>query len=603
MVLSCKYWRSEFLGLMFIVGVISPVFAQQSDLTGDPMVLLGNNATPTWSEAISAFEQLADSNHSTCLIEIGKSDVGRPIHAFVFSPEASAIRDVPSLDSVFGAHPDRLRLLVNNAIHPGEPCGVDASIAWMREVLGNKNRNMAYLDAMDVVIIPMYNVGGALNRNCCSRTNQDGPESYGFRGNSRNLDLNRDFIKMDSRNAQAFVGLYHAMDPDVFIDTHTTNGADYPYRMTLITTQPDKAGPILGPFLRNRLEPELMKRMADRGEQMSPYVNTRKEIPENGIVAFLETPRYSTGYTTLFGTLGFTAEAHMLKPFPERVEATRLLLHELAELCMDWSRDILDVRSQERSRLADVSELPVRWSLNDQDSVPLHFKGFESRREWSPVTKGVRLLYDASIPWEDSIAFFNSYEATHITTLPAYYYIPQAWREVIDRLHWNGVLMERIPRDTIISARVQYIEGFNSARKPYEGHHVNQVDSIAERVEDIRLFAGDYVLSTHQNKIRILAETLDPWAHDSYFTWNFFDSALQQKEYFSSYVFEETAAQLLEEDPAMKAAFEREKEQFPERMRDERSQLNWIYRQSKHFEGSVNRYPVFKSIEYRNDPH
>ena len=140
MVLSCKYWRSEFLGLMFIVGVISPVFAQQSDLTGDPMVLLGNNATPTWSEAISAFEQLADSNHSTCLIEIGKSDVGRPIHAFVFSPEASAIRDVPSLDSVFGAHPDRLRLLVNNAIHPGEPCGVDASIAWMREVLGNKNR-------------------------------------------------------------------------------------------------------------------------------------------------------------------------------------------------------------------------------------------------------------------------------------------------------------------------------------------------------------------------------------------------------------------------------------------------------------------------------
>jgi hypothetical protein len=31
-----------------------------------------------------------------------------------------------------------------------------------------------------------------LNRNSTSRTNQNGPEEYGFRGNARNFDLNRD---------------------------------------------------------------------------------------------------------------------------------------------------------------------------------------------------------------------------------------------------------------------------------------------------------------------------------------------------------------------------------------------------------------------------
>lgn len=46
-----------------------------------------------------------------------------------------------------------------------------------------------------------YNVGGMMNRSSSSRANQDGPEEYGFRGNSQNLDLNRDFIKMDSEEA------------------------------------------------------------------------------------------------------------------------------------------------------------------------------------------------------------------------------------------------------------------------------------------------------------------------------------------------------------------------------------------------------------------
>ena len=102
------------------------------------------------------------------------------------------------------------------------------------------------------VFIPQYNVGGASRRNCCTRANQDGPEGYGFRGNAANLDLNRDFIKMDSRNAEAFVALFRAMDPDVFVDTHTSNGADYPYTMTLITTQEDKAGPVWVRFCGRR---------------------------------------------------------------------------------------------------------------------------------------------------------------------------------------------------------------------------------------------------------------------------------------------------------------------------------------------------------------
>ena len=66
------------------------------------------------------------------------------------------------------------------------------------------------------VTIPIYNVGGSLNRNSTSRTNQNGPKSYGFRGNARNFDLNRDFIKNDTKNAKTFAQIFHKVKPDVF---------------------------------------------------------------------------------------------------------------------------------------------------------------------------------------------------------------------------------------------------------------------------------------------------------------------------------------------------------------------------------------------------
>jgi hypothetical protein len=91
-----------------------------------------------------------------------------------------------------------------------------------------------------------YNIGGALNRNSTSRANQDGPEVYGFRGNARNYDLNRDFIKSDTRNTKSFVEII--INADVFIDNHVSNGSDYQYKLTYIMTQHNKLGTVLGDF-------------------------------------------------------------------------------------------------------------------------------------------------------------------------------------------------------------------------------------------------------------------------------------------------------------------------------------------------------------------
>jgi hypothetical protein len=130
----------------------------------------------------------------------------------------------------------------------------------------------------------------------------------------------------------------------------------------------------------------------------------------------------------------------------------------------------------------------------------------------------------------------------------------------------------------------------------YEGHHINRLDSIETRIEPVRLFKGDWVIPAGQEQARYLAETFDPRGHDSFFVWNFFDSAMQQKEYYSSYVFEETALEMLETDLGLKEQFTKAKSANPALASSSRAQLNWLYEHSKHFEGTVNRYPIFQSL-------
>jgi hypothetical protein len=178
-------------------------------------------------------------------------------------------------------------------------------------------------------IIPAYNVGGMKNRGAYSRANQDGPEEYGFRGNAKNLDLNRDFIKMDSKNAWTFAKLYHAIDPEVFIDTHTTNGADYQYVMTYIVPLYDRMPKASRDILFDDLIPYLEENMPKKWKyDLAPYVVSMGKTPDDGISAFNSSPRYAMGYADLFNSLSFTTETHMLKPYKDRVRATYAFLVE-----------------------------------------------------------------------------------------------------------------------------------------------------------------------------------------------------------------------------------------------------------------------------------
>lgn len=540
--------------------------------------------TATYDQAIQFYKELEQSSELVKIREYGQTDAGKQLHLVVISGTGTFRPDMIRKQ-------DKRILLINNAIHAGEPCGVDASMMLARDLV-TEAAYQPLLQNVVVCIIPVYNIGGALNRGCCSRANQVGPVEYGFRGNSRNLDLNRDFIKADSRNAFAFTQLFHEWQPDVFVDNHTTNGADYPYVMTLIASQKDKFDPGLAEYLEQAMLPELYRRMEETDYKMCPYVNSVSGTPDNGISDFLDLPRYSMGYTGLFNTLSFTSEAHMLKPFEQRVEGTYLLMMSLIKTINRDRVQIGRLRKQAAKNTADQETFGLRWTLDTTRVDKLKFKGYAAKYKPSTVSGYDRLYYDRNEGWEKEIDYFRTYSKEVERTKPRAYIIPQAWKEAIERLTANGVKMKRLKADAVIKVEEYLIESYETTQFPYEGHYLHYNTAATPTDFEMQFRKGDYVVFTGQDKDRYIVSVLEPEGNDSYFNWNMFDEILFQKEYFSSYVFEETAAEILARDPELKAELEAARQQDTVLAGSARDQLNFIYKRSEYFEPAYRRYPV-----------
>jgi hypothetical protein len=277
------------------------------------------NKTPTYPELIDIYKKWDAQHAEVELYQMGESDTEFPIYLVIINGAGDSLQ-------TFQKAKAKTTILINNAIHAGEPDGVNACLLWIEEWIkkGKKTKDLPV-----IAIIPAYNVGGMLNRSSSSRANQDGPAEYGFRGNAQNLDLNRDFIKMDSKNMQTFAKIYHSLDPDVFVDTHVSNGADYQYTLTFIHSMKERMESEMLNLLKQKYIPALTETLKKKGWDWSPYVETRGETPESGIEAFNDLPRYAQGYGSLFNALSITVETHMLKPFAQRVQATKDYLNFL----------------------------------------------------------------------------------------------------------------------------------------------------------------------------------------------------------------------------------------------------------------------------------
>lgn len=539
--------------------------------------------TATYQEVIAFYKTLSESYPSIQIDSFGKTDSGYPLHLVSINPDNNF--DFETITE------NKRIILINNGIHPGESDGIDATMMLFRDLA---NGSIPMPKNVVLTTIPIYNIGGSLNRNSTTRTNQNGPLEYGFRGNARNYDLNRDFIKCDTENAKTFTEIFHKVKPDIFIDNHVSNGADYQYVLTHLFTQHNKLGGALGNYLQEELIPKLEQSLEAKSWPITPYVNVFNSTPEQGFSQFFDSPRYSTGYTTLFNTLGMMVETHMLKPYKQRVEGTYELMKSMTEIVDADAKIIKTLRTKQNSMFKPGDLYPLNWELDTDRSSTINFKGYKADTIISAVTGKPRLKYDRTKTFEKEIAYQNFFKPKDSVLIPQAYIIPQGWHNVLELLKINQVEYSRFKNDTIITVESYKIKDYKTRNNPFEGHYLHYNTTIETSIQTMSFRKGDYYIPTQQMALRYLLETLEPQAVDSFFNWNFFDTILQQKEGFSPYVWEDKIVELFAQNPRLQIAYNIKKSLEPEFGNNWYAQLEWIHKQSEFYETAHLQYPVYK---------
>lgn len=538
------------------------------------------DSTSTYQEVIKFYEFLAEKDTRITIEEVYETDSGEPLHLVKFTPA--------------DLEENALSILINNGIHPGESDGIDATMLLFKALSNNQWELPKHIE---LNIIPVYNIGGALNRNSNSRTNQNGPSAYGFRGNAKHYDLNRDFLKSDTKNSKSFYSIFHQVNPDVFVDTHVSNGADYQYTLTHLFTQHNKLGGALGKHLEEQYIPAIEEELNKKNWPITPYVNVFNSSPEQGFSQFNDMPRYSTGYTSLWNTLGLMIETHMLKPYKQRVKGTFEMLKTIIDVSHEQQSAIQKARKDNFQLFSETQIYPFNFQVDTSSHKRLNFLGYEMESLTSEITKLPRIKFNRNKPYKRQVNYYNYFTPQDSVQIPKAYIIPSQWEEVIALLKWNTIEYERFASDTLMEVEQYRIVDYETKRTAYEGHYVHSNTQIEAQMVKQLFSQGDVYVNTQQAGLRYLLETLEPEAVDSFFNWNYFDSILQQKEGFSPYVFEDLALEIFKNNPELKAEFQQKQKNDLSFAQNWYAQLDWIHKHSKYYEKAHLTYPIVRVLE------
>lgn len=550
------------------------------------------NTSPTYDELIAHLQQQDRAHKEIKLYNMGPSDYGQPIYLCVINGARDSVK-------TFEKARNSTTILINNAIHPGEPDGINACLIWLEQWIraGKPLKSQDGNDLPVITFIAAYNVGGMYNRSGTSRANQNGPEAYGFRGSAKNLDLNRDFTKMDALNTLTFVKIFQALDPDIFIDNHVSNGADYPYTLTYISSMKERLAPSMRTLTYDHCIPTLKDYCQIGDFELFPYVELKGDTPELGIVAFNDLPRYAMGYASLFHSLSFTVETHMLKPFPQRVQATLKFMNSTIAYMIENAAQIEQARIEAKLWSQQQAYFKFNYQLNELQKDSIRFKGYKAIYPIHSVTGLAQLEYDRTQAYEKYIPYYHHYVAQDSVKTPTYYIVGGQETKVLEYLRANRIVYQVI--DSFYRKEVScfVVKDYKAPSRPYEGHFKLSKLELQTVEKEILLKPGDVMIPTQQDGALFIHSVLQGEAEDSYLSWNFFDSYLQQKEYFSAYVFKSQIEAILENDAQLKKTYEEKKALDIKFAQNEWDQLFYIYQHSPYFEQTFMRLPLYQLFD------
>lgn len=587
-----KYYR--FFLLIFILVTVAATAYSQSESANVPAdwrtTAEGSEyrKTSTYDEAIAYSKRLDAASQWIKYRSIGKSGENRDIPLLIasggkeFTPAAARKKG-------------KAIIFIQAGIHAGEIDGKDAGLALLRDIAVTKTRK-DLLDNAIILFIPIYNVDGHENRDPYKRINQNGPDEMGFRANATNLNLNRDYMKADAPETRAWLALWNEWKPDLFIDCHVTDGADFQYNVTYEYAHFQEVSPFIKNWMDEHFDGKIVPNVEKEGNLLTHYVEFAGREVTGGIATFIATPKFATGYAALRNRPGLLIETHSLKPYRSRVRGTYDVLRYTIEEAGKERASLFeankkaDAETVVRGEKYDPhAQFPLRLTVSDK-ATQINFKGVEYRMEDSAISGGKRIIYGPK-PVAYTIPRYDEGKVTSSVIPPRYYIIPPQWRSVIEVLELHGIKFERLLNPEPYEIESYVLTEPKWAASSFE----NRITLTAKKtlIKETRTFPrGSILIPMSQEGANVLIHLLEPDSPDSLLYWGFFNAIFEQKEYGESYMIEKIAPDLLVRDPELKRQFE-DKLKDPEFAKSPGARLRFLYEHSPYFTGQkVGVYPV-----------
>lgn len=589
----------SFLVLLLLFGIPQHVLKAQQPNWLTYYEQSGHIATPRYAETMAFVDQLDAKSDNISVIDFGISPEGRVLKALVYDHDG-----LSDPQQIRGQ--GRMVLMVQACIHPGESEGKDAMLMLLRDLVVHRQYIDLFQD-VSLLFIPIFNVDGHERFGPYGRINQNGPKEMGWRTTAQNLNLNRDYLKADAPEMQAWLRLYHRWQPEFFIDTHTSDGADYQYTITYALETGGQMDAALTEWQTGNYLPPLEKLMEKAGFPLFPYVSFRRwHDPRSGLVSGIASPMFSQGYTAVRNRPGLLVETHMLKPYHQRVDATRAIILSTLEILQSQHTRLqqLVMGADRKTESPNFIQQPfaVNYEVDMQDSSMVAFKGVRYDVTQSELTGGNWFIYKPSEPETFMLPMFDKSRPKELVRLPAAYIVPPAWQQVLERMQLHGIEMYPIPNAQSLPCNVYHFDEVKWNSRPMEGRHRITELKLHESTGEQMFPAGSMVIPMQQPLARLIAFMLEPKAAGSLVEWGFFDIVFEQKEYAETYVMEPLARKMLDSIPGLRERYEAKKAAEPDFASGQWQQLNWFYSQTPWWDKQYMRYPVGRIMKNEDVP-
>lgn len=565
--------------------------------------------TPDYNETMNWFKKLTAASPLLTMVSIGKSVEGRDIFMIIASTEKN------SSSTTLKASGKPL-FLAQAGIHSGEIDGKDAGMMLLRDIAFGTKQSL--LDKVNFLFIPILSVDAHERSSAFNRPNQRGPEKQGWRTNAQNLNLNRDYAKLDTKEVRAVVQVINEYDPILYMDIHVTDGADYQYDITYggIGKQGYSNG--IRDWLENTYKTFTGNDLTSKGHIPGPLLNALNDRDfSKGNIVTIGGPRFSDSYGNLRHLAAILVENHSLKPYKQRVLGTYVLLESTLRLLVTDGESLKKIT--EKDKAARESKVPMTFKVPQMKNVAifenltnlqlsgtdvpapdsLNLLGIDSRIVKSTITNSDYVEWLGK-PVTMKIADYKGTEPTDFVIRPKRYWIPPSCDEVIARLKLHGIKMTTLDQPREVSVEMYRIENAKVENEdhqpiPFEGHMQASGTTKAEMRK--QLFPkGSVYITTDQPLGDLAMVLLEPVSKDSYFSWGFFLPIFQRTEYIEAYVMEPMAKKMLEESAELQKEFEAKKAADNTFANDQNAILTWFYSKTKFYDDRYLLYPVGREL-------